>query len=90
MPSGTKFVSFRLADGPHAELEKRAARRGQSPGGLARELVLENLATHEAEKQGIPELQAQVQKLRTDLATATEALLTVIGGTKESGPKAAA
>lgn len=89
MPARSKIVTFRIADGPHAELEKRAAKMGQSPGGLAREMVLENLANQEAEKRGVLELQAQVQKLRSDLAIATEALLTVIGGTKESGQLAA-
>lgn len=90
MPSRTKFVSFRIPESLHVTLAKRARSIGQSPGGLAREIVVEKLASQEVQQLGVSELHQELKKLRSELAVATEALLTVIGGTKESAGRAAA
>ena len=88
-PSRSKTLSLRLSLSSYTELEKRAARLGQTPGGLAREMIVANLERLDTEPDLGAEIRTEILGLRQDLATATEALLTVIGGTKESGARAA-
>lgn len=89
MPAKTHFVSYRISSHLGAELKRQAKETGQSPNGYACAALIEKLDRSNSEMHAL-ELQSQIQKLRSDLAVATEALLTVIGGTKESGPRAAA
>lgn len=89
MATKTKVVSYRITSALAAELKLQAKAVGQTSNGFACAVLIDRLTRAPSEMRAL-ELEAQIRKLRADLATATEALLTVIGGTKESGPRAAA
>lgn len=62
-----------------AKLEARADAAGLSPGGFAREALLQKMAQAEEDAQGVTGLRAELKSLRQELAVATQAILTVIG-----------
>ena len=89
MATKTKVVSYRISVHLDAELKRQAKVVGQSPNGYACTALIEKLERSNSEIHAL-ELQAQLQKLRLELGMATEAILTVIGGTKDSAARAAA
>ena len=85
----TEQVIFRLEPEVYKNLVRRAKAAGQSPNGFARELFEQRLAALEANKTGIVEIYTDLQKLRSELAVATEAILTLNGREAISPEKAA-
>lgn len=76
-----KTVGFQLEDGYHRRLEKEGEEFKMSTGQYARQLVIEALDdTHrERLEKRMVMLETEVTDLRSDLATAVEALLIVAG-----------
>ena len=73
MRTPSKPVAFRLEKSQHQKLAAQAHDLGVSPGGLAREMVLEQLGARERGTTSLADVAKLVQALRSDLATATEA-----------------
>jgi len=84
MVEPTETVSFRLPATFAKELRNHAASADQSPGELARRLVIEALTNRH--QQELSDLKETVHKLRDDVATAVAVLLVKAG---KSEPKEA-
>jgi hypothetical protein len=76
-----KTVGFELKDGYHRRLESEAKEFKMSAGQYARRLVIDALddADRERLEKRMVMLETEVSELRSDLATAVEALLIVAG-----------
>lgn len=77
MAAKTRFVSYRISAEVAAELKTCAKAAGLSPNGYACEALVEKLQRAQAERGGWLELFEEVRRLRAELATATQAILTV-------------
>ena len=75
MRKQSKPVSFRLDESQFAQFASQASLLGVSPGGLARDLVIEHLSAKQKESVSITQIAKLVQAVRSDLATATGAIL---------------
>lgn len=95
MEKQTKTVAFRLAAEQYMELAGRATAAGQSPGEVARDLTLAGLNQDSELHQlrlTVLDLQAEVKKVRVDLAMVAEAVLSTLktnDGTKLPAAEAA-
>lgn len=95
MENQTKTVAFRLVAEQYNELAGRGAAVGQSPGEVARDITLAGLNQDSELHQlrlTVLDLQAELKKLRVDLATVAEAVLGTLktnDGTKLPAAEAA-
>ena len=95
MEKQTKTVAFRLAPEQYNELAGRATALGQSPGEVARDLTLSALNQDSEIHQlrlTVLDLQAELKKVRVDMAMVAESLLTTLktnDGTKLPAAEAA-
>jgi len=76
-----RTVGFQLEDGYHRRLEREGKDFKMSAGQYARQLVIDALddANRERLEKRMVMLETEVSELRSDLATAVEALLIVAG-----------
>ena len=82
MNEKAKTFSFRLTAAASGTLEKRAKRSGQTPGELAREIVVKTLEDENGTdllKVKVSSLEGEIKQLRRGLSNAVEALLVVSG-----------
>lgn len=80
-----RTVGFRLDPDHFADLKGRASLAGQSPGDVARTMVLEfldNTGRLDQMQQEITGLRAQVSDLRRDFVASVEAILVCIATRK--------
>jgi hypothetical protein len=74
----SKLLSYRLKQSTYQQLQAIAKARGLSPGGLAKEALLERLSQIQEASKGVEALRSEVSTLRKELALATRAIMTVI------------
>ena len=68
-------ITFRLDRQTYAQLGKLAAARGQSPGAMARELLLEGMVAAEGLSPAeVEELRGEIRELRRQLSRGVELL----------------
>lgn len=90
MRQPSKLVSFRLSADVYNDLRAVGGRLGMSPGGAAREAVLEKLSQSKAAGDVAKEVWKEVHALRAELAVAMEAVLTVLAPNAEAEKRASA
>lgn len=89
MATKTEHVTYRIGKALWDELEREAKAAGVSENGYACAALIEKLEGSNLTAT-VDDIRAEVRKLRADLALATQAILTVTGGTEASGPRAMA
>lgn len=76
-PKPITSIAYRISEAVATELRDCAKAAGLSEHGYAREALIEKLQRAQAERGGWLELFEEVRRLRSELATATQAILTV-------------
>lgn len=90
MRQPSKLVSFRLSAEVYKDLRAVGGRLGMSPGGAAREAVLEKLSQSKAAGDVTKDVWKEARTLRKELASATEAILFALSADEKARARASA